>query len=142
MPRSKHSVSVITASQLMLYREIIAVCSEIRTKNKYTVWAERGIFLILNLVVHIVVPTGVYRDYVFIWVSFVSSSLFLFLFFTVLVSSSFLSDCYHSNLTPNNVTRFPLVSSWLTAESDLNSCQAQNVSTHILHSVQDRLCIL
>ena len=28
----------------MLYREIIAVCSQIRTKHiKYTVWAERGV---------------------------------------------------------------------------------------------------
>ena len=31
--RSKHSVSVIQTSQLMLYREIIAVCSEIHTKH-------------------------------------------------------------------------------------------------------------
>jgi hypothetical protein len=31
-------------SQLMLYREIIAVCSQIHTKKgKYTVWAERRI---------------------------------------------------------------------------------------------------
>jgi len=27
----------------MLYREIIAVCSEIHTKHKYSVWAKRGI---------------------------------------------------------------------------------------------------
>jgi len=27
----------------MLHREIIAVCSEIHTKHKYTVWAERKI---------------------------------------------------------------------------------------------------
>ena len=33
VPRSKHSVSVIQTSQLMLYREIIAVCSEIHTKH-------------------------------------------------------------------------------------------------------------
>jgi hypothetical protein len=32
VPRSKHSVSVIKTSQLMLYREIMAVCSQIRTK--------------------------------------------------------------------------------------------------------------
>jgi len=32
VPRSKHPVSVIQTSQLMLYREIIAVCSEIHTK--------------------------------------------------------------------------------------------------------------
>jgi len=31
VPRSKHSVSVIKTSQLMLYREIIAVCSQIHT---------------------------------------------------------------------------------------------------------------
>jgi len=37
-----HSVSVTQTSQLMLYREIMAVCSEIHTKtHKYTVWAER-----------------------------------------------------------------------------------------------------
>ena len=30
-------------SQLMMYREIIAVCSLIHTKHKYTVWAERRI---------------------------------------------------------------------------------------------------
>ena len=35
----------------MLYREIIAVCSEIHTKHKNTVWAERSV-LMLNLVVH------------------------------------------------------------------------------------------
>ena len=33
VPRSKHSVSVIQTSQLMLYREIIAVCSESHTKH-------------------------------------------------------------------------------------------------------------
>ena len=38
----------------MLYREIVAVCSQIHTKHKYIVWAERRIFLVLNLVVHIV----------------------------------------------------------------------------------------
>jgi hypothetical protein len=43
VPRSKHCVSVMKTSQLMLYREIIAVCSEIHTKHIHTVWAERGI---------------------------------------------------------------------------------------------------
>jgi hypothetical protein len=33
VPRSKHSVSVIKTSWLMLYREITAVCSEIHTKH-------------------------------------------------------------------------------------------------------------
>ena len=37
----------------MLYREIIAVCSEIHTKHKYTVWAERKL-LNGKLAVHIV----------------------------------------------------------------------------------------
>jgi hypothetical protein len=32
VPRSKHSIPVVKTSQLMLYREIIAVCSEINTK--------------------------------------------------------------------------------------------------------------
>ena len=37
------SSSVIQTSQLMLYREIMAVCSEIHTKHINTaVWAERG----------------------------------------------------------------------------------------------------
>ena len=36
VPRSKHSLSVIKTNQLMLYREIIAVCSEIHTKHIYT----------------------------------------------------------------------------------------------------------
>ena len=33
VPRSKHSVSIIKTSQLMLYRGIIAVCSQIHTKH-------------------------------------------------------------------------------------------------------------
>jgi len=33
VPRSKHSVSVIKTSQLMLFSEIIAVCSEVHTKH-------------------------------------------------------------------------------------------------------------
>ena len=33
VPRSKHSIWVIQTSQLMLYREIVAVCSEIHTKH-------------------------------------------------------------------------------------------------------------
>jgi hypothetical protein len=43
----------------MLYREIIAVCSEIHTKHKYSVWAERSIVNV-KLVVHIV-TTGLER---------------------------------------------------------------------------------
>ena len=45
----------------MLYREIVTVCSQIRTKtHKYTVWAERKFCVMLNLVVHIV-TTGFLR---------------------------------------------------------------------------------
>jgi hypothetical protein len=33
VPRSKHTVSVIKTSQLILYREIVAVCSQIHTKH-------------------------------------------------------------------------------------------------------------
>jgi hypothetical protein len=51
VPRSKHSASAIKTSQLTLYREIIAVCSEIHTKHKYSVWAELN-FWMLKLVVH------------------------------------------------------------------------------------------
>jgi len=36
VPRSKRSVSVIKTSQLMLHREIIAVCSEICTEHTNT----------------------------------------------------------------------------------------------------------
>ena len=54
VPRSKHSVSVIKTSQLMLYREIIAVSSHVHTKHINTaVWAERGIVNV-KLAVHIV----------------------------------------------------------------------------------------
>jgi len=43
VPRSKHTVSVTQTSQLMLCREIIAVCSEIHTKHiNSAMWAERG----------------------------------------------------------------------------------------------------
>jgi hypothetical protein len=37
VPRSKHYISIIKTSQLMLYSEIIAVCSEIHTKHINTV---------------------------------------------------------------------------------------------------------
>jgi len=41
----KSYVSVIKTSQLMLYREIIAVCFELRKKtHKYTVWMQCIIF--------------------------------------------------------------------------------------------------
>ena len=43
VPHSKHSVSVIKTSKSMLYREIIAVCSEIHTKHIHALWAEHRI---------------------------------------------------------------------------------------------------
>jgi hypothetical protein len=36
VPRSKHSASVIKTDQLMVYSEIMAVCSEIHTRH--TTW--------------------------------------------------------------------------------------------------------
>ena len=52
--RSKHSVSVIQTSQLMLYREIMAVCSEIHTKHINTLCGQNVELLDVKLVVHIV----------------------------------------------------------------------------------------
>ena len=43
VPRSKHSASVIKIDKLMLYREIIAVFSEIHTKHINALWAEHKI---------------------------------------------------------------------------------------------------
>jgi len=48
------SVSVIKTSQLILYREIIAACSEIRTKHVNMCGKNVEFFWLLNLVVHIV----------------------------------------------------------------------------------------
>ena len=56
VPRSKHSVSVIQTSQLMLYREIIAVCSEIRTKHINTLCGQ-------NVELLNVEPGGTYSDH-------------------------------------------------------------------------------
>ena len=43
VPRSKQTLSalVIKTDKLMLYREIIAVCSEIHTKHINALWVER-----------------------------------------------------------------------------------------------------
>jgi hypothetical protein len=49
----KGYVSVIKTSQLMLCREIIAVCSQIHTEHKYTVWPNVNL-LNDKLSVHIV----------------------------------------------------------------------------------------
>ena len=40
VPRSKLSASVIKTDKLILYREIIAVCSEIQAKHVNALWAE------------------------------------------------------------------------------------------------------
>jgi len=45
VPRSKHTVSIIKTSQLMVYREIIAVCSEIHTKHINTLCGQNVEFL-------------------------------------------------------------------------------------------------
>ena len=51
--RAVNTLRLCFKNQSMLYREIIAVCSEIYTKtHKYAVWAERRIFLVLKLVVN------------------------------------------------------------------------------------------
>jgi hypothetical protein len=60
VPRSKHSVSVIQTSHLTLYREIIAVCSEIHTKHINTLCGQNIELLNIKLVVHIV-TTGLCR---------------------------------------------------------------------------------
>jgi len=44
----------VQTSQLMLYREIIAVCSEIHTKHINTLCGQNGEFVNVKLVVHIV----------------------------------------------------------------------------------------
>ena len=54
VPRSKHSVWFIKTSQLMLYREIIAVCSQIHTKHINTLCGQNVELLNVKLAVHIV----------------------------------------------------------------------------------------
>ena len=54
VPQSKHSVSVIKTSQLMLYREIIAVCSQIHTKHLNTLCGQNVELLNVKLAVHTV----------------------------------------------------------------------------------------
>ena len=43
VPRSKHSASVLKTDNLMICREIIAVCSEIHAKHINALWAEHRI---------------------------------------------------------------------------------------------------
>jgi len=51
-PRSKHCISDIKANQLMLYREIIAVCSETHTKHINTLCGQNVGLSNFKLVVH------------------------------------------------------------------------------------------
>ena len=43
VPRCKHSASVLKTGKLMLYREIIVVCSQIHVKHINALWAEHRI---------------------------------------------------------------------------------------------------
>jgi len=52
VPRSKDSASVIKTSQLMLYREIIAVCSQIHTKHINTLCGQNVELLNVKLAVY------------------------------------------------------------------------------------------
>jgi len=54
VPRSKHTASIRKTSQLMLYREIITVCSQINTKYINTVCGQDVELLNVKLAVHIV----------------------------------------------------------------------------------------
>ena len=50
--RSKHTPSVIKTSQLMLYREIIAVCSQIHTKHINTLCGQNVELLNVKLALY------------------------------------------------------------------------------------------
>ena len=55
LPRSKHFPSLLQKnSHLMLYKEIIAVCSEVHTKHINTLCGQNVELLNVKLVVHIV----------------------------------------------------------------------------------------
>ena len=57
VPRSKHTPSrFIKTSQLMLYREIIAVCSQIHTKQINTLCGQNAEFVNVK-------PGGTYSDH-------------------------------------------------------------------------------
>ena len=43
VPHIKHTICVMETNRLRLYKEIIAVCSQIHTKHINTLWAERRI---------------------------------------------------------------------------------------------------
>jgi hypothetical protein len=72
VPRSKHSVSVIKTSQLMLYREIIAVCSKVRTEHINTLCGQNVELLNVKLAVHIVTErVQVTKEAVAAWIALV-----------------------------------------------------------------------
>ena len=74
VPRSKHYISVIQTSQLMLYREIMAVCSEIHTKHINTLCRLNVELLNVNMAVRIVTIGSTYSDH---WaVTFLTTWLF------------------------------------------------------------------
>ena len=52
VPRSKHSASVLKTDKLMLYREIIAVCSEIHAKRINTLCGQNREFMNVTAGVH------------------------------------------------------------------------------------------
>jgi hypothetical protein len=112
----------------MLYRKMISVCSETRTKHIDTLCEHKVEYFNIKSGGIYSNYGGFYWEYVFIWV-FCSLHYFCFflllLLLTVLVSSSFLSDCYYSNLAANIATIFSLASAWLTGESDRNSSRSK-----------------
>jgi hypothetical protein len=59
--RTAHSVSVTQTSQLMLYRDIIVVCSAIHTKHINTPCRQNVELLNVKLAVHIVIVIGLKR---------------------------------------------------------------------------------
>ena len=62
VPRSKHSASVTKTSQLMLFREIIAVCSETHAKHiNAPPYGQNALFWMLKLVVKVKVKQSCYR---------------------------------------------------------------------------------
>ena len=51
VPHSKHNICVIKTNRLMLYREIIAVCSQIHTKHTNTLCGQNVELLNVKLAV-------------------------------------------------------------------------------------------
>jgi len=53
-------MSVLQTSQLLLYREIIAICSEIHTKYINTLFGQNVELLNVKLAIYIVITGGTY----------------------------------------------------------------------------------